>query len=63
MNEVDSSRPPDVQYVSDRQLATEVPLYLVPGFMVCCECDDDCSVSTSSRFAIMTDYCVFKKWL
>ena len=45
VNEVDSTRPPDVQYVSQRQLAPEVKMSKDPGFMVSCDCVDNCSVS------------------
>ena len=45
VNEVDGTRPPNIQYMSMRQFAPEVKLSTEPGFMVCCDCKDNCSVS------------------
>ncbi|CAB3979514.1 histone-lysine N-methyltransferase SETDB1-like [Paramuricea clavata] len=45
VNEVDGSRPPNIQYMYTRQFAPEVQRTSDPGFMVCCDCKDNCSVS------------------
>lgn len=42
---MDGTRPPNIQYMSMRQFAPEVELTTDPGFMICCDCKDNCSVS------------------
>ncbi|XP_046862056.1 histone-lysine N-methyltransferase SETDB1-like [Xenia sp. Carnegie-2017] len=46
VNEVDGTRPPNIQYMSKRQFAPEVKLATEPGFMVCCDCTDNCEDAT-----------------
>ncbi|XP_028404794.1 uncharacterized protein LOC114527359 [Dendronephthya gigantea] len=43
VNQVDGTLPPNIQYMSMRQFAPEVELTTDPGFMVCCDCKDNCS--------------------
>jgi hypothetical protein len=45
VNEVDGTRPANIQYMHTRQFAPEVQRTTDPGFMVCCDCEDNCSVS------------------
>ena len=48
VNEVDTCFPPPIDYVSRRILADGVNMVLDPGFLACCDCTDNCQVT--SRF-------------
>ena len=45
VNEISNEPPPHVTYISYRIKADDVSINTDPGFLVCCDCTDNCQVS------------------
>lgn len=52
VNTVDRDLPPYLNYMVLRKATDGVPLNLDTDFLICCDCTDDCSVSTFSKYII-----------
>lgn len=44
INDVNDELPPHVAYISSRNKAEDVYINIDPGFLVCCDCTDNCQV-------------------
>ncbi|XP_065646369.1 histone-lysine N-methyltransferase SETDB1 isoform X7 [Hydra vulgaris] len=54
VNEISTDRPPHVIYINDRIKAEDVSINTDPGFLVCCDCTDNCQDKTTCRCAKLT---------
>ena len=44
INEISDELPPHLAYISSRNKAEDVYINIDPGFLVCCDCTDNCQV-------------------
>ena len=49
INEISDEYPPPVTYLSSRMKADDVAINTDPGFLVCCDCTDNCQVSVGYK--------------
>lgn len=45
INDINEELPPHVAYISSRNKAEDVYINIDPGFLVCCDCTDNCQVN------------------